>query len=313
MALPMRVFPITESVTTCVTGHPQLGEIKAWFVGNQVGESPVWCQAEDALFWIDVRAPQLLRLCTKSAMLTRWVLPDVVGALALAGTDNVLLALRHSLVQMSLLSGLIVELAAVETDRPDNRLNDGKVSPSGRWFVFGSMDDRPQKQATGSLYRAANDGKVEKLFDGLFVANGIAWKQDASEIYFSDSHRGLLMRAGWDESTGLMGQPSVVSQLNEVLGRPDGACVDANDGYWSAGVSAGVLNLIDTDGSVARRIDLPCQAPTMCTFGEADAQTMFVTSLVRPHWANPGRWDGALLSFKSPALGVFSSTFKIRT
>ena len=311
MALPMRAFSSTESVASCVIEHPELGVITAWLVRNQVGESPVWHQSEDALFWIDVRAPQLLRLDTKTALLTRWVLPDVVGALALAERDTVWLALRHSLVQMNLQSGLIRELAAVERDVPDNRLNDGKVSPTGRWFVFGSMDDRPHKRATGSLYRATGGGDVKKLFDGLVVANGIAWNTEASEIYFSDSYRGILMRAAWDESTGSMGVPVVICQFNDQLGRPDGACVDAANGYWSAGVSAGVLNKVDRNGTIRRRIKLPCRAPTMCTFGEADAQTMFVTSLVRAQWDRPGAMDGALLSFQSPASGVFSERIRI--
>lgn len=312
MALPMRTLPSVECVASCAVEHPELGDIKAWLVGNQVGESPVWHQSENALFWIDVRAPQLLRLCTKTDLLTRWVLPDVVGALALAGPETVWLALRHSLVQMNLQSGLIRELAAVETDTPDNRLNDGKVSPTGRWFVFGSMDDRPQKQAKGSLYRTSGDGRVDKLFDGLVVANGIAWNRNATAIYFSDSYRGLLMRATWDETAGSMGHPVVITRLDDQQGRPDGACIDFNNTYWSAGVSAGVLNQIDENGKITRRIELPCRAPTMCTFGESNAETMFVTSLVRPNWNKPGPFDGALLSFRSPAPGVFSEAIRIR-
>ena len=37
-----------------------------------------------------------------------------------------------------------------EPDRPTNRLNDGKVSPEGRFWA-GTMDERPDKQPIGSL------------------------------------------------------------------------------------------------------------------------------------------------------------------
>jgi sugar lactone lactonase YvrE len=282
---------------------PALGRARVWPVGNRVGESPVWHAGEQALYWIDVRGPQLLRLQPGSHRITRWELPDVVGAVALKRGHLAWLALRHALVEIDLHSGRLRQVAAVEEELPHNRLNDGKTSPSGRWFVFGSMDDRPQKEATGGLYRADAAGRVEKLADGLVVANGIAFSNDGRTLYFSDSARGLVMSASWDESHGSMGRAHIIAMLGEELGRPDGAVVDAEDCYWSAGVSAGVLHRLDPNGRVRQRLPLPCRAPTMCAYGGRDAGTLFVTSLVRPHWEARGPCDGALLAFRAPVPG----------
>jgi sugar lactone lactonase YvrE len=49
--------------------------------------------------------------------------------------------------------------------------------------------------------------------------------------------------------------------------------------YWSAGISAGVLNRWTPDGKLDRQITLPCVAPTMPCFGGPDMRTVFVTSL----------------------------------
>lgn len=299
-----------RSVEQIVPGsppHPSLQQLVVWPVGCKVGESPVWHRGEAALYWIDVRAPQLLRLDPQTGELSRWQLPEVVGALALRGDSCAWLALRHRLVQIDLLTGRLHEIAVIE-HVVGNRLNDGKVSPSGRWFVFGSMDDRADKQATGALYRASSDGVVEQIHDGLVVANGIAWNNDATAIYFSDSARGQLYVAPWDEDSGVMGTPRILALLDEQAGRPDGGLMDSQGIYWSAGVSAGVLNRIDPAGDVIERIRMPCLAPTMCAFGGPDAESIFVTSLVRPQWKSPGAMEGALFQFRSPVPGVWPSS-----
>ena len=119
------------------------------------------------------------------------------------------------------------------------------------------------------------------------------------------------MRAAWDEERGEMtSSPSVMAWLGEEQGRPDGAITDCLGNYWSAGVSAGCLNEISPDGLLLKSTPLHCQAPTMPAFGGGDAGTMYVTSLVRPHWESPGIHDGALLAFASPTTGALLPVFK---
>ena len=57
------------------------------------------------------------------------------------------------------------------------------------------------------------------------------------------------------------------------------AATDEAGFYWSAGISAGVLNRWAPDGTLDQRIPLPCSNPTMPCFGGADMKTVFVTSL----------------------------------
>lgn len=294
----MTVRRSVERIQSQVISHPGVGPITVWPVANKVGESPVWSVPEQALYWIDVRGPQLLRLQPDTGELTRWHLPSVVGAMALVDDGNILLAFAHGLVRVDPKTCVLSDIAAVEEDKPYNRLNDGKASPSGRWFVFGSMDDRAQKEPLGALYRASMNGEVVQLLEGLTVANGIAWNLDGTRLYFSDSHRGQVFAAPWDETTGTMGTARPFVALDEAAGRPDGAAVDEEDCYWSSGVSAGVLNRIGPNGDILKRIPLPCRAPTMCAFGGSQLETMFVTSLVRPAWSDPSPFEGALLSFR---------------
>ena len=77
--------------------------------------------------------------------------------------------------------------------------------------------------------------------------------------------------------------------MEEEDGRPDGAACDAEGFYWSAGVSAGVLNRISPTGEIERKVMLPLAAPTMPCFGGPDLKTLYVTSLTTDRSARSRR------------------------
>ena len=283
--------------------------VQSYAIGNRVGEAPCWHPIQQCLYWIDVRAQQLLRLYPDNSTVDRWHLPEVVGALALCHGSEVCLALTRRLVKLDVITGEMCDFAVVESEPTGNRLNDGKVSPSGRWFVFGSMDDRVQKSATGAIYCVSSNGEVRRIYSGLTVCNGIAWNAAATQIYFSDSAKGVLYRAPWDDARGEMGDAAVFATLDEAAGRPDGGAVDLNDQYWSAGVSAGCINVLSASGQIVEKIALPCQAPTMCAFGGQRGDVLYVTSLIRPQWQAAGVHDGALLAIPLATRGPASSLF----
>ncbi len=292
-----------------VDGRP----LSVWRVDNGVGEAPVWDAARQCLWWIDIRAPELLRLVPGTHQLTRWTLPEVVGALALRDDGQLLLALRREVGRFDPATAALHPFAEVESagEHPHNRLNDGKVSPSGRWWVVGSMDERAEgKQALGSLYRLDAGGDCRRLalagLDGLRVANGIAWSLDGQTLYFSDSWRGQVWHAPWVEASGTLGEPRPFARSDEAAGRPDGALVDAQGRYLSAGVSAGCLNRFAASGEHLQRIPLPCRAPTMPCFGGPDGQDLFITSLVRHGGPSPaeGPEDGQLYRLQGFGAGV---------
>jgi sugar lactone lactonase YvrE len=257
----------------------------------QVGESPVWDHAAGRLWWVDVRAPALHRTDPRDGATETWPLPAPVGSLALCRSGRVLLALKTGVVRFDPRDGAMEPLAAPESDRPHNRLNDGKASPCGR-FVVGGMDDRPAKHATAALWSIAPDGGVALLRDGLIVSNGLAWSPDGGTLWYSDSRRTGIWTAPWDSATGTIGASRLVAAPDEATGRPDGAAMDVEGGYWSAGVSAGVLNRWLPDGRLDRVVRLPLRAPTMPCFGGPGLRDLFVTSLRGPG-AEPG--DGAVL------------------
>ena len=95
---------------------------------------------------------------------------------------------------------------------------------------------------------------------------------------------------------------------DESEGRPDGAAVDVDDCYWSAGVSAGVVHRYSPKGARLLRMPVPARNPTMPAFGGAGLDVMYVTSLVRAGDI-PGVLDGRVLEFDSPVKGTSPPRF----
>lgn len=290
-------------------------ELTVYRVDNRVGEAPLWDADAHCLWWVDIRAPELLRLDPATGFLSRWRLHEPVGALAQGDDGRLLLALRTQAWVFDPETEMLTPFADLETGRPANRLNEGKVSPSGRWWLVGSMDDSPaNKRATGSVYRVDAAGAVQHLHSGLTVANGIAWSLDSTRLYFSDSFAGRIFEADWDEAEGLMGAPRLFADCPDAAGRPDGAVVDAQGHYLSAGVSAGCLNRFAPDGRLLHKLALPCRAPTMPCFGGASGQDLFITSLVRPDWpaAVGDAPDGQLYHLAGFGHGRAASRLRLR-
>ncbi len=244
----------------------------------QLGESPVWSAEEQALYWADLLAPAIHRLDPASGATRTWPMPETVGSFGLREGGGAVVALRSGFYRFDFDSGALSLLAAPEVIVPGTRFNDGKVSPEGRFFA-GTMDEESLSRPIGALYRLDPDGSLHQVLEGLIVSNGLGWSLDGRTLFHSDSRAQLINAYDYDPQTGEIAHPRLIARPSAAIGRPDGAAVDSEGFYWSAGVSAGVLNRWAPDGSLDRQIPLPCTAPTMPCFGGPDLKTIYVTSL----------------------------------
>ena len=243
----------------------------------QVGENPLWDERNNRLLFEDIPAPALYAYDPATGALKRWEMPAPIGSFGLCEDGRALVALKTGLHFFDFGSGKLEFFVHPEPDRPSNRLNDGKVGPDGRFWV-GSMDASGAMQPTAALYRIDHDGTCTRMVDGLTVSNGLAWSPNGRTLYHSDSRQRFLSAYDYDLSTGDISNHRVLRRFEESDGRPDGAAMDAEDYYWSAGVSAGCLNRIAPDGTIERKLMLPVPSPTMPCFGGSDLRTLYVTS-----------------------------------
>lgn len=260
----------------------------------KVGESPVFDERTNRLFFVDIPSKALHAMELGDGALRTFAFEKEVASLGLAASGRLVVALRDEIILFDPDTEARQSLCAVEADKPETRLNDGKVGPDGAFWV-GSMDDRPQKQPIAALYRVDPSGRVERKVDAITTSNGLAWTADGERMFHADSRGPWIDRWRFDRWTGEMTERTRFAEPSDI-GRPDGGSCDAEGFYWSAGVSAGRLNRFAPDGSLAGSFPTPAPAPTMPCFGGADFRTLFLTSL-----------DGGGADDATPAGGLFAA------
>lgn len=276
----------------------------------RIGESPVYDERANRIFFVDILSRQVFGLELASGHLGSWTFESEVGSLGLAASGRLVVALRDSVILFDPATEARQELCRIEADMP-TRLNDGRVGPDGAFWV-GSMDDRPQKEPIGALYRVDSSGHVERKVEGLFVSNGLAWTADGEIMFHADSRGPWVDGWRFDRRTGQISGRRRFATLDEAVGRPDGGSCDAEGFYWSAGVSAGRLNRFAPDGRLAASYEVPVPAPTMPCFGGADFRTLYLTSLREGRAEDvlaKAPLSGGLLAAAAPVAGFPSWRF----
>ena len=110
---------------------------------DQLGETPLWCEREKKLWWLDVERPKLQSFDPATGRHEEQSLEcTFLGSHALVEDGSHLLALDLELHRRSHVTGLLGKFATIEQGL-DNRLNDGRVDARGRFWV-GTMDNQLQ-------------------------------------------------------------------------------------------------------------------------------------------------------------------------
>ena len=243
----------------------------------ELGECPVWSVQEQVLYWVDILAPALHRFDPANGETRTWTMPTRIGSYGLRAMGGAVVALTDGFHLFDFETGHLTFVAGPEPT-PGTRFNDGKVSPDGRFWA-GTMDEESLTRPIATLYRLDHDGSMHAMVNRLIVSNGLAWTADGGTMYHSDSKAQVVWAYDYDPEKGAISNRRVIARPTEEVGRPDGAATDEDGFYWSAGISAGVLNRWSPDGRLDRSIPLPCSNPTAPCFGGSDLKTIFVTSL----------------------------------
>lgn len=247
-----------------------------WPAANLLGEGPVWNEAEQAIYWVDIEQPRVLRFTPSSEQFAEFVMPEKIGCIAFRQRGGLVAGMQSGFCLLDLPSKTITPLNDPEADRPDNRFNDGKCDALGNFWA-GTMH-MPQSQACGALYRLGSDGQVQVMDQGYGITNGPAWSPDGTKLYHNDSAKRTVYVFDCDAATGELRNKRVFVQLTEVDGFPDGLTVDREGCIWLAHWGGSRVTRFHPNASIERVVPLPVSQVTSCTFGGADLRTLFITS-----------------------------------
>lgn len=244
--------------------------------GQILGESASWRSIDQSMWWVDIRAKKVNRWCSSTNKIDIWTMPDVCAAVIPTNGEQVVIALREGLHLLDPKTGTMLELIKLESNLPENRLNEAKCDRQGRLWC-GSMWDFG-KNPTGSLYRIDSDLTVKTVRSGLTIPNGLGFSPNGRQMFFADSITGCIECADYDPSTGLPGPWQKFVREGAVKGMPDGGTVDADGCIWSTRYGAGCIARFTPKGKLDRLIHLPVSRPTSCSFGGSNFDVLFITS-----------------------------------
>jgi len=247
-------------------------------IGGQrdiLGESPLWDEQAQALFWVDIRRPALRRLDHASGKVETRPMPRLVGLLALAGSGRLLVALGEQVALYHWAQDRLETVASLPEPMPGHRFNDGRCDRQGRFWV-GTMHN-VTRAPEGVLYRLDPGGTLTAVLRGVCIPNSLAWSPNGRTMYSADSLHHAISTYGYDPATGAVGPAQPFARTAQP-GFPDGSTVDGDGFLWNAEFNGGRLVRYAPDGRADRIVPVPVLRPTSCAFGGPGLDTLFVTT-----------------------------------
>jgi sugar lactone lactonase YvrE len=242
----------------------------------ELGEGPVWDSVSSCLYFVDILRAHVHRFDPQTGALQAFDVGQFVGAVAIAESGELMLAVRDGFARMNLGTVRIEMIAEVEADRPDQRMNDGKCDAAGRfWAGTMALDERG---GAGALYRLDPDGQVHTMLRHVSISNGLDWSSDNRLMYFIDSPTQSVDLFDFDAATGVISNRRSLVRVGPVHGLPDGLTLDADGGVWVSLWGGGEVRRYARDGTLDAIVRVPTQYPTSCAFGGADLTDLYITT-----------------------------------
>jgi sugar lactone lactonase YvrE len=160
-------------------------------VRSQVGESPLWSVAEQALWWVDIEGRRLHRLDPATAETATWPVDERIGCIGLHRDGGFIAALETGIFRLDPKAGgaLVAErLAIVEHPQDGMRFNDGRVDRSGRFWSATMVRDMSLGARSVRSTASMGEDSRRRWCQVLATGNGLAFSADGRTLYLSDSH-----------------------------------------------------------------------------------------------------------------------------
>jgi len=158
--------------------------------------------------------------------------------------------------------------------------NDG--TPDGKGGIYfttsGPWESGP---IVGRVLHMAPDGTIGELANDLHYANGVALAPDGQRLYVNESEAGRVISFKI-EADGTLSDRRLFVRLTALKepaeAYPDGIKFGPDGNLYIGLYSAGRIVVVDKDGKLVRKIEVPSAAAPNLTFSE-DGKTIYVTAV----------------------------------
>jgi L-arabinonolactonase len=239
-----------------------------------LGESPVWDDRRNRLYWVDGVARLIRWHEPATGVFGQVQVGSTIGSIGLCEDGTLVAGLFDGIYRIDQETGAETVLFRPAPADPRMRFNDGKVDRQGR-FVCGGMGIHAEP--VGQLLRVASDGTAQLLANGIRISNALCFSPDGRTMYFADSLDRFIRVYDYDDTA--LARPRVFADTQQFNSGPDGATVDADGFVWVALVNVGKIARFAPSGKLDRIVEAPTDMPSCVAFGGPDMATLYVTSI----------------------------------
>jgi D-xylonolactonase len=277
--------------------------VPVWELGATLGEGPVWVARDQALWFVDIKAPAVHRFVPATGERHSFAAPGQVGWVLPAAQGDFIAGLQSGVHRFDPATGAFTLLHAPEAHLPGNRLNDACVAPDGAIW-FGSMDDA-EAADTGRIWRVDAQGCVETGLPPVSITNGPAFSPCGTTLYHHDT-LGRQLWASRVEDARVV-ETRLFATIEDGAGYPDGPTTDADGCVWVGLFAGWGVRRYDPAGKLMETVRFPVANITKIAFGGADLRTAYATTAAKGLSAQE-RADqplaGALFAFDAGVAGL---------
>jgi sugar lactone lactonase YvrE len=280
---------------------------------NMLGESPCWDTNMNLLYWVDIIGKEILQFNPISGSTQTFKMDQFVGCLSLTDSDNgrMILGLQHGIYFLNWESGLLEKVCDPESHLEENRFNDGKCDPEGRFWA--GTTDTTGVNGNGALYVINSQLQITKMVENVGTSNGLAWSPCNQFMYFIDTPTKQVVRYRYDGHTGKIERPEVVVHFPEGVGIPDGMTIDVEGMLWIAHWGGkGISRWNPYNGKQLEFIKVPAVNVTSCAFGGADLNELYMTTArtrMTDEQLNEFPHAGGVFTMKTNVKGIGNTVF----
>lgn len=277
-----------------------------------LGECPVWDDRQNMLYWVDILSGNLFRLEPQINNLTVFDIGEHIGSFALRENNGAILALKSGFAFYDFQSNRIERMINPESHLSNNRFNDGKCDPHGR-FWSGTLSYDVAKGA-GSLYALSTMNDIKIKLKNLTIPNGMAWHTGRKKFYFIDSPDRKIYQFDYEAHTGRISNRSTLFEFPPTGPLPDGMTIDEEGYLWVALYNGfKVVRINPVSAEIEFKVELPVPQVTSCTFGGPNLNVLYITT-AREHMTEEeivkAPLSGALFKAELPFRGLKTDRFK---
>ena len=242
-----------------------------------LAEGPVWNEEAQMICWVDILNGEIHRYSPEKNKHSIIALKQLVGSVAVCTDGNFIAALQNGFAFVNSQTEEIKMINDPESHLLQNRFNDGKCDPAGRFWA-GTMSLLESPEA-GHVYMMGNDFKVSKKIDKVSISNGMAWSLDHRIFYYIDTPTFTVVAYDFDKISGTISNKKIIINVPEAEGFPDGMTIDAEGMLWIGHWQGWQVSRWNPDtGKKIYSIKLPVAKVTSCTFGGRNFKDMYITS-----------------------------------